>query len=213
MAISFNGNTLTGVAVGNTSLKAVYFNGNLVFDSWDTFSFPNGNDKMSNNNNEYCGFKATGSTHYTLNNNIPYPHFKSFNNDGDDCYTASDISGTPYLFLKFPDDFDNSAIITSIKVTGANNPGTAVSDYAQGGKIYLIKSGTDPNQYREEYSNFTFDGSTTTFNPISTAVNIPCGGVVFTSKKNTRAKYGNITVNLKLPWSKLNAWKQKYNIS
>lgn len=208
MAISFNGNTLTGVAVGNTSLKSVYFNDSLVFDSWDTFSFPNGNDKMSNNNNEYCGFRATGSTMYTAS----YPHNKSFNGSYNDCYTASDISGTPYLFLKFPDDFDNSAIITSIKVTGANNPGTTIP-YASEGKIYLIKFGTDPNQNREKYSDFAFDGSTTTFNPISTAVNIPCGGVVFTSKKNTRAKYGNITVNLKLPWSKLNAWKQQCNIS
>lgn len=209
MAISFNGNTLTGVAVGNTSLKSVYFNDSLVFDSWDTFSFPNENAKM--NSNSSLGFSATGSSHYVLKT-IPYFHFKSFNNDASDCYTAKE-SDTPYLFLKFPDDFDNSAIITSIIVKYADNPGTAVSDYAQDGKIYLIKSGTDPNQYREEYSDFKIDSTPKTFNPISTAVNIRCGGVVFTSKKNTRAKYGNITVNLKLPWSKLNAWKQQYNIS
>lgn len=208
--VTFNGNTLTGVAVGNTSLKSVYFNDSLVFDSWDTFSFPNGNNvKMDSNSS--LGFNATGSS-FLIFNSTYYHHYKSFNNNGDDCYTAENAA-EPYLFLKFPTEFGNSAIITSIIVRYANFPGTTVSDFAQDGKIYLIKSGTDPNQYREEYSNFTFDGSTTTFNPISTAVNIRCGGVVFTSKKNTRAKYGNITVNLKLPWSKLNAWKQKYNIS
>lgn len=208
MAISFNGNTLTGVAVGNTSLKSVYFNNSLVFDSWDTFSFPNGNNKMPDNDNKYLGFNATGSTMYTAS----YPHNKSFNGSDNDCYTASGISGAPYLFLKFPFEFENSAIITSIEVTGANDPDTTIS-YASEGKIYLITSGTDPEQKREEYSDFKIDSTPKTFNPISTAVNIRCGGVVFTSKKYTRAKYGNITVNLKLPWSKLNAWKQQYNIS
>ena len=211
MAISFNGNTLTGVAIGDTPVNAVYCNESLVFDSWDTFSFPNGNDKMSNNNNEYCGFKATGSSSLIYNSTY-YHHYKSFNNNGDDCYTA-EKSDTPYLFLKFPTEFEDSAIITSIKVTGANNPGTAVSDYAQGGKIYLIKFGSDPKQQREEYSDFKIDSTPKTFSPKSAAINIQCGGVVFTSEKSTRAKYGNITINFKLPWSKLNAWKQQYNIS
>lgn len=209
MAISFNGNTLTGVAVGNTSLKSVYFNNSLVFDSWDTFSFPNENAKM--NSNSSLGFSATGSSHYVLSN-IAYSHFKSFNNDWRDCYTAK-VSDDPYLFLKFPDDFDNSAIITSIIVKYADTPGTGVSDYAQDGKIYLIKYGSDPKKQREEYSDFKIDSTPKTFSPKSAAINIQCGGVVFTSKESTLAKYGNITINFKLPWSKLNAWKQHYNIS
>lgn len=208
MAISFNGNTLTGVVIGDTPVNAVYCNGNLVFDSWIPLSFPNGNDKMPNNDNKYRGFNATGSTRFTSS----YTHNKSFNGSDNDCYATSDISGTPYLFLKFPFEFGDSAIITSIKVT-YGDPDTAIP-YASEGKIYLITSGTDPNQNREKYSDdFTIGSPPKTFNPISTAVNIRCGGVVFTSKKNTVAKYGNITVNFKLPWSKWNAWRQQYDIS
>ena len=208
MAISFNGNTLTGVAIGDTPVNAVYCNESLVFDSWVTFSFPNGNDKMSENDNEYRGFNATGSTRYTSS----YTHNKSFNGSDNDCYTASGISSTPYLYLKFPSAFGDSAIITSIEVTYTNNPGTVIA-YASEGKIYLITSGTDPEQHREEYSNFTIGSTPKTFSPNSTAANTQCGGVVFTSKKNTAAKYGNITINFKLPWSKLNAWRQEYNVS
>lgn len=208
MGLTFNGNSLTGVVIGDTPVNAVYCNGNLIFDKWIPLSFPNGNDKMPNNDNKYRGFNATGSTMYTAS----YPHNKSFNGSDNDCYTASGISGTPYLFLKFPFVFGDSAIITSIEVASAENPDTTIS-YASEGKIYLITSGTDPEQNREEYSDFTIGtiGSTPkTFSPNSTAANIPCGGVVFTSKKYTRAKYGNITVNFKLPWSKWNAWQQNY---
>lgn len=81
----------------------------------------------------------------------------------------------------------------------------------QDGADYATTDNTgSPEQYREEYSDFTIGSTPKTFSPNSTAANTPCGGVVFTSKKNTRAKYGNITVNLKLPWSKLNARSEHY---
>ena len=125
--VTFNGNSLTGVVIGDTPVNAVYCNGNLVFDSWIPLSFPNGNNvKMDSNSS--LGFNATGSSSLIYNSTY-YHHYKSFNNNGDDCYTAENAV-EPYLFLKFPTEFGNSAIITSIIVRYANFPGTTVSDFA-----------------------------------------------------------------------------------
>lgn len=210
--IKFGNSTIENVKYGSRQVDKVYHGSDLVWERnpWVTFSFPTASKGMTGNSS--YGFNASGSTTYGSS----YAYYTSFDTTGSTwyCFVVASSSDTPRLVLSFPSDFGGKAIVRSIKVIPAGC--CSELNYVEGGNIWLMNSLSNPNDTTTmtRYSNFSPSGNgTVTYSPVSAAVDLPCTGIVFTSKSKTAAKYGNIVINFKLPKLKYNAWRGNYNIS